>query len=728
MKGWEERSLPIGCGWFGVNVFGGVPSERLQVTEPTLLTRRNLTNALDIRLNFPKHAAWWSAKNYRRDLTLETGVATVSYTFDGVDFKREYFTSYPARMLVMRLTASKKGALAFDLQPEVPFQRQFGIGKEAWIGREGHLKAEGNFLDVTQRLQWHNVRFFGRFAVVTDGKVTTLDHTLEVADATEATVYFSCGTNYRLCPESFGAAAGEFSGEADEPKMRDEDEPSEAVKARVAAAVAVGYDAVKRAHLADVGGMMRRVDLDLGAADADRLKPTDKLLAEHAQGRASAYLEETYFQYGRYLLVSSSRPGTLPASLQGVWTAYDKSPWGSGYWHNVNVQMNYWPAFVGNLAECFEAYAAFNAAFRPVTRRFAAKYLTDRGIGNVPADGEAPDIWCVGTAVYPYAVCGGPGGHSGPGTGGFTTKCFKDWWDFTRDEKALKQYVWPTLHGMADFLTRCVVETNGLWLSAFSASPEQVRYLPQGGWEYVTTVGCAFDQQMIHENNADTLELAKILGVKDAVTAKIEKQLGKYEPVIVGESGQVKEFREEKKYGEIGEYRHRHISQLVGLYPGTIINKNTPAWMAAAKYSLTERGDESTGWALAHRLNCWARLGDGEHCHLLLGNLLSKRTNANLWDMHPPFQIDGNFGATSGVAEMLIQSHAGFIDLLPALPKAWAAKGAYKGLCARGAYEVDCAWADGKPVSVTVRAKKAGLAKPQVRFADKPCAFDFVSK
>jgi len=722
MRGWEERSLPVGNGWFGVNVFGGVHSERLQVTEPTFLTRRNLTNALEIRLNFTYPSG---VDGYRRGLDLGTGVTWMEQSDGPCKFRREAFASYPARVFAWRVICSEKGKLNFSVSPEVPYQRQFGRGREAYVGRTAHIRAEGNAIDIVQHLQWYNVRFFGRILVETDGRLETLDHTIDVKDATTATVYLSCATNYRLCPESFGAAAGEFSAEANEPKMRDEDEPSEAVKARVAAAAKKGYEALKAEHIADFGGLMGRVDVDLGDDAGDRDIPTDRLLEDYAKGRPSAYLEKTYFQYGRYLLVSSSRPGTLPASLQGVWTAHDKSPWGSGYWHNINVQMNYWPAFNCNLAECFEAYAAFNAAFRPVTRRFVKEYLERHKLGNVPADGEAPDIWCVGTAVYPYAVCGGPGVHSGPGTGGFTTKCFKDWWDFTRDEKALRTYIWPTLHGMADFLTRCVKEQDGACLSAFSASPEQQRTKKDANgetWSYIHTVGCAFDQQMIQENNADMLELAKVLGVKDRVTELVEKQMGRYEPVIVGESGQVKEFREEKKYGDLGEYRHRHISQLVGLYPGSIINKNTPEWLAAARVTLTERGDQSTGWALAHRLTCWARLGDGDHCHKLIRNLLSQRTNANLWDMHPPFQIDGNFGATAGIAEMLLQSHAGYIDLLPSLPTAWAKAGSFRGLCARGVYEVDCAWKDGKPVSVSVRSKKGGT--PEVRFAGQKVPFE----
>ena len=708
-KGWERWSYPLGNGFMGVSLFGDPIDERLQITHNAVLTARdnsktetgNLTSALDLRFKVEAGHVY----EYSRRLELETGLATVKYLTRGVHHQREYFVSYPSRVLAVRFTAEKPGLVTFSVSPKIPFTRQ----------RTGTVvaRSDGTIL-AEEKFEPFGVKFGGFLAVVPKGGTMTAEgDAVTVKGADEAVVYFSCETNYRLHRDTFTRP--------NEKKLDPNYDSLKRAEELVRAAVEKGWDALRAEHVRDFTGMMERASIDLGADPEDARLTTDALLSAYAQGRKSAYLEETYWQYGRYLLVSSSRPGSLPANLQGVWTAHDKSPWGAGYWHNINVQMNYWPAFNTNLAECFLPYAEFNAAFRPATRGFAIKYLKDHDLGPLPADGEAKDLWCVGTAVYPYVVCGGPGGHSGPGTGGLTTKLFADWYDFTLDRYGLETYGWPVIHGMADFLTRCVVETNGVCLSKFSASPEQVG--PSG---YYTTVGCAFDQMMIWENNHDLLRFAKILGRTDEVVEKVKGQIDRYNPVQIGTSGQIKEFREENAYGEIGEYHHRHISHLVGLMPGTLITRKTPAWFAAAQKTLDFRGDDSTGWALAHRLNARARAGQGDRAYKLLKVLLSKKTYPNLWDVHPPFQIDGNFGATAGIAEMLLQSHAGFIDLLPALPAEWK-NGSFRGLCARGAYEVDCAWKNGEPVAVTVRAKR-DVPEPKVMFNGRLVPFTFVAR
>ena len=727
VKGWERESVPLGCAHFGVSVFGDPARERLQVTHNAFLTggkkrknSANLTNALEIYLDFPVE----EYADYERGLDIDRGVAWIEYESRGVRFRREYFTSYPSRVLAIRLTASRKGAVSFTLRPEIPFLSPWqNEGGNRNFGRKGVVASSGAVIDVNQELERFKVKFAGRFQVVHEGGAISDDgKTTSVKGADSAVVYFSCDTNYRLCPEVFSAS--------DDEKLDPRDNPSVRVRSFVSAAVEKGWAALLSEHVADLASLLGRASIDLDVDADDAKKTTDALIKEYKTGKRSRYLEETYWLFGRYLLVSSSRPGSLPANLQGVWTVHKESPWGAGYWHNINVQMNYWPAFNTNLAECFLPYAEFNAAFRPSTRIFAIQYLKRHDLGPSPEEGEAKNIWCVGTGVYPYMVCEGPGGHSGPGTGALTTKLFADWYYFTLDRAALEKHVWPVVHGMSDFFTRCVVETNGVYLSKFSASPEQMegKFEDTIRWgidkaRYYTTVGCAFDQQMICENGRDLLRFSEILGFgNDPVVKKVRTQIDKYAPVQIGADGQVKEFREENRYAEIGQRHHRHISQLVGLMPGTIITPSTPEWLAAARRTLDLRGDQSTGWALAHRICARARAGDGNRAYKLIGNLISTRTYDNLWDSHPPFQIDGNFGATAGITEMLLQSHGGFIDLLPALPDAWSKKGAFCGLCARGAFEVDCAWEDGVPKRVAVRSLKGRT--PVVRFRGEAVPFE----
>ena len=298
--------------------------------------------------------------------------------------------------------------------------------------------------------------------------------------------------------------------------------------------------------------------------------------------------------------------------------------------------------------------------------------------------------------------------HSGPGTGGMTSKMFWDYYDFTRDETVLKECAYPVIHGTSKFLTKCVKDYDGRYLCRFSASPEQIL---SGTWvnqharqQYCLTIGCGFDQQFIYENAVDDIKCSKILGVSDDVTQLEKQQLDAYGPIQIGYSGQIKEYDEEHFYGEIGEAEHRHISQLVALTPGSTVTHSTPAWLDAARITLQMRGDRSTGWALAHRLNAWARVGDGNHSYLLLQNLLKERTYPNLWDVHPPFQIDGNFGATAGMTEMVLQSHEGYVSLLPAIPDDWN-KISFKGLKARGNFTIDCDFVDGEVKNFAIKSE-----------------------
>ena len=693
IEGWEQNSLPLGCGHFGANVFGIVERERIQITENSVLTRSNLTNAAELYLRFPHR----DATGYERGLVLDTATAYCRYSSAGVNYAREYFTSYPDGVLVVRLAADKPGALSFTMAPEIPFPHPFDGGEEG-MGRTGSVKAQGDTITMHSHLEFYGILLAAQLKVTTDGKCKAAGNTLEIRGATEAVLCFSCGTNYVLGSRVFS--------EMDPKRKLDPVDPAPRIAKRVEAAAVKGYDALKKAHVADYRALFGRVELELGESHPLDDGPTDALLKAYCKGNRSTWLEALYFQYGRYLLIACSREGCLPANLQGIWNAHEKSPWGSGYWHNINVQMNYWPVFSTNLAELFTSYSDFNHAFREKVRRFAGEYLLDR-IPEQYQEGE--DLgWCVGTAVYPYDAWEGPGGHSGPGTGGLTTKMFRDWWDFTRDEKILRKHVYPTIHGMANFLTRTVRDYDGPLLASFSASPEQ---MPNGPYvangTYYNSIGCAFDQQMIEENGRDLLACANALGLEDEITRRQKAQIDRYDPIQIGWSGQIKEFREENFYGEIGEYHHRHISQLMALMPGTRITQDTPAWMDAAKVTLDKRGPRSTGWGCAHRFNAWARTGDGERAHHQLSRLLDECTAVNLWDMHPPFQIDGNFGGTAGIAEMLLQSHTGCVSILPALPTAWST-GRFKGLVARGNFTVDAEWRNSRATRITLRSNVGG--------------------
>ncbi len=700
VKGWEEQSLPLGCGWFGANVFGIPRRERIQITENSLQNASHfggLNNLAELYILFP-HADS-TVTDYERGLRLNDGIAYTRYTHGGKRYTREAFTSYPDRALSLRLTGEDR-TLTFTLAPEIPFLKEYARQPGDNGGKTGKIESLGeNRILLSGNMAYYNIDFAAVLSVSTDGSLTNADGKITVENASYADIRFTCGTDYVLCERAFC--------EHDPKKkiVKSIDVPAETL-ARMDTIDTLSYDDLRARHTSDFTGLFDRVSFTLADADPDAF--TDTMLADYREGKRNSYLETLYFQYGRYLLISSSRPGTLPANLQGTWNCHDEAPWGSGYWHNINVQMNYWPAFSTNLAETFEAYSAYNEAFRKEAARCAYRYLCQWNPENVPADvteDRYADLfgWTIGTANYPYSISG-PGGHSGPGTGGLTTKLFADWYDFTQDKAVLEQSVYPAVATMSRYLTRTVRDYDGEYLAAFSASPEQ---LIVGHWAsshnvYYNTVGCAFDQQMIWENGADLLRLAKELGREDADTARQREQQEHYSPVLVGWSGQIKEYREENLYGEIGEYRHRHISQLVGLFPGTLITSETPAWMDAAKVTLNERSDISTGWALAHRLNAWARTGDGNRAYRLYSNLLGHRTLNNLWDTHPPFQIDGNFGGTSGVAEMLLQSHEGRIAILPSLPDAWKKKGAFTGLCARGGFTISVAWEDGTPTEILV--------------------------
>lgn len=672
--GWEKYSLPIGNGYGGASVFGGTDEERVQFTTNVFANPFRLggvSSFLELYVAFNDRA-----ENYERGLDLRTGIVYSEYVSNFGSVTRKAFYDYPDNVFVYRAEFDKPKNVRAKIVIPYLGERSLSEG-----GRTGEITADGDMLVARGTLPSRELKYTAKVAVVTDGEKKCENGEIAVINALYADVYVVFDTSYKLCPEAF------FTHKAVGC------DPTEKVSERLENALNIGYEKLLKRHVEDFSSLMNRVEFDLGGKDDGRA--TDELLRSYREGESEPYLEELYYQYGRYLLVSSSRRGTPPASLQGVWTVHDKSPWGSGFWHNINVQMNYWHAFSANIAETFEAYAAFFKAYLSEAEKNAEAWLKETNPENAAGDCG----WIIGTSAFCYEIEGkNPNSHSGPGTGGLTAKLFYDAYDFTRDENFLKNYAYPAVHGMAKFLKKTLRDYDGRKLCSFSASPEQIL---SGEWvnehkyqQYYHTVGCSFDQQMVKEVFEDDLKISEALGISDETTRYEEENINSLDPVRIGYSGQIKEYDEERFYGEIGEAKHRHLSQLVALMPGGQITGDTPATLDAAKITLDYRGDESTGWALAHRLCARARTGEGDHAYALLQNLLKTKTHPNLWDVHPPFQIDGNFGATAGITEMLLQSHGGDISILPSIPEKWQSV-SFKGLKARGNFEVSLDYDDG---------------------------------
>lgn len=729
--GWERWSLPLGNGYFGANVFGRTATERIQLTEKTLANPYTTTiegygsKSLGGLNNFSETYIdlghpFSEVENYERELDLKTAVSSVKYDYNGVTYSREYFVSYPDKVMVVKLDASQTGMIDFTLRPTIPFEQDYAVAAGDGASKHGTVVAsEDGSITLSGHMGYYAIDFEGQYKVIpTNGEMTYKNGvdengapdngTITVTGADSAYIVISIGTNYELGPKIFL--------ESDRLKKLSYSTISahDKVSGYMNSALAYNYNELKERHIADYSELFSRVTLDLGTEVPEIT--TDELLNTYKNGTYNTYLEELYFQYGRYLLIASSREGSLPANLQGVWNRYNFSPWSAGFWHNINVQMNYWPAFNTNIAETFKAYVGFNKAYMPntietariiVKSNYRQNYITAQ---NITADNidtitiDDANGWGVGTGANPYSVAAG----RSPGNLGFTTKLFWDYYDFTRDEELLEKTVYPVISSGARFITKIVEQDeDGHYLTSYSTSPEQSIDGVSSSWYY--TKGVAYDQMFAYENNNDTKKAAEILGVADDDTTlkAINEQIDLYDPVQIGYSGQVKEFREENFYGDIGEYNHRHISQLVGLYPGTLINETTPAWLDGAIVTLTERGDKATGWGMAHRLNLWARTKRGNRTYSVLNALLKSGTATNLWDLHPPFQIDGNLGGTAGIAEMLLQSHEGYIAPLPAIPDAWE-NGSYTGLVARGNFEVSAAWENKNAKTFNIKSNAGG--------------------
>lgn len=748
-SGWEAYALPIGNAYMGAKIFGITERERIQLSENSLSTSggtqtSGITNFSETYLHF--NHTYSGVSNYERDLVLNDSTSHVSYDYNGVTYTREYFATYPDKVMVIKLTASESGNLSFTLEPKIPyyeFEGRTGDVAPSAVSTDGALSVatltlEGNLPGSNKSSTeagyeegtgtvGYDMDFEAQYRVFASGGSMTTSHnagggsvdsvdeysngTITVTGADSAYIIIALGTNYEL-------DSSIFLESNNSKKLDGFAHPHEKVSAIIEAASQKSYDELRAAHVADYTELFARVAINL--TDEVPNMTTTQLLAEYKSGNRHPYLEELMFAYGRYLLISSSRSGTLPPNLQGVWNRYHGPICLDGYWNNVNIQMNYWSAFNTDLAECFESYVEYYDAYITANTRNAINSLIKQGAITSASEVQGT-LWSLETGFTPFAAPAGSGGRDGWGNTPFMAETFWDYYDYTRDESILTDVTLPALIASANFLSVLLQydEESGYYLTPNSGSPEQSTTSP-----YISYVnnhpgyvpqGTTYDQALTYSNYMHVLEALEYIdesslsAADQAVIARIREQIDKLDPIPVGDSGQVKEFREETYYGEIGEPNHRHISHLTSLYPSSIINESTPAWIDAATVSLDGRGDNfNWGWSLAHLILARARTGDGNLAYDRLVNEILTNVADNLCTLGVgSFQIEANLGTPAGISEMLLQSHNGYIEPLAALPEAWDS-GSYSGLVARGNFSVGATWENGLAEVVTIESRSGG--------------------
>ena len=639
------------------------------------------------------------ATNYVRDLNMENAVASVDFDYKNTKMHREYFVSYPDNVLAMKFTAKGNEKLNFDLS--FPIDNAENVTSKN-LGKTVETTVKNDTITVAGEMQDNQLKLNGKVKVETKGgDVQAKDgDKLHVSGASEAVVYVSADTDYKN----------------DYPKYRTgetKEQLNDSVQKTIDKASKKGYEKVKEDHIADYTEIFDRVDLDLGQSVPT--KTTDVLLNDYKAKKNTAAedraLEVMLFQYGRYLTIASSRAGDLPSNLQGVWQNrvgdHTRVPWASDYHMNVNLQMNYWPTYSTNMAECATPLVDYiNSLVEPGKVTAKTYFGVENGgftahTQNTPFGWTCPGwdfSWGWSPAALPWIL----------------QNCW-EYYEYTGDVKYMEEHIYPMLKEAALLYDQILIEDTktGRLVSAPAYSPEHGP----------VTAGNTYEQSLIWQLYEDAATAAEILNVDKDKAAQWRERQAKLKPIEIGDSGQIKEWYTETTLGSIGQKGHRHMSHLLGLFPGDLISVDNLEFMDAAIVSLKERGEKSTGWGMGQRINAWARTGDGNQAHKLIQNLFNDGIYPNLWDTHTPFQIDGNFGMTSGVSEMLLQSNMGYINMLPSLPDVWA-NGSVKGLVARGNFEVSMKWADKNVTEATILSNNGGTATVQVKNASLATVLD----